>query len=211
MYAGSSLKPETPQGLARRQTTPWQLQGETAVANDDPPILTLHGAPVACYIATWFDGKLVMTLPLTLQPVIPGTAEGKTRPDVMLTDENGTAQITLTQLYQKVVSDADVLEYQSQVKLALKKLNPALEWLREGVKEVGGLRIAFFEVSGPRLSREVYQLSFFLPLRQRMLSGKLICAAAVINEWRSVFHQIIESIQVKRAEKQTFRNLLLHF
>ena len=82
-----------------------------------------------------------------------------------------------------------------------------MEWLLGGIKEVHGMHIAFFEVITELMGMEVYNLSFFLPLQKRVVSGKFICENQMLKQWRPIFHQILDSIEIRNFKKKTFRNI----
>ncbi|HEY8462658.1 MAG TPA: hypothetical protein VIM29_01285 [Bacillota bacterium] len=200
----------------KRELTQWMdllkqpLLAENEATTADSKTITIlkNGVPVCCYPASLLNGKLTMTLPQSIQPVAPEPYQLNTLPGVELEDVDKQVKITLTHLDQRARNNGDVLDYKNQVKQALKMMNPATEWLLGGVKEVRGLQIAFFEVITTMLGMGLYNLYFFLPLQQRVVSGKFICANGVLKEWRPVFYQIMGSIETKGFEKRTFRNLV---
>lgn len=144
-----------------------------------------------------FEGTMTMNLPETMDVISPETNyHGKFKPDMALKERNGTVTITLTRLPKQIESDFEVLRYQNDIRESLKKTTSNLEWLLGGVKGVNGNQIAFFEVITVRFGVGVYNLSFFMRFHQRMLTGNFMCSDQTLKQWRPVFHQMIESIEV---------------
>jgi hypothetical protein len=184
-----------------------QNKNENTTADTKARTILIGGVPIAGYTVNLLDDKLAMTLPKEIRSIASRTQRMETRPDVTLADVNETVKITLTHLSRKVFSDGEVLEYKNQIQQALKMVNPSLEWLLGGVKDVRGLSIAFFEIMTTVFGIGIYNLRFFLPLQHRVLSGSFMCVDQTLKYWRPIFHQILESIEVKNAAN-LYRRLL---
>jgi hypothetical protein len=192
----------------KREQTQWTdlwkqplLQNKTVNTTADSKTRTIlmGGAPIACYTVNLLDDRLAMTLPKEIRPIASQSRGMETRPDVTLADVNETVKITLTHLSQRVSSHDEVLDYKNQLQQALKKVNPSLEWLLGGVKEVRGVPIAFFEIITTVFGIGIYNLRFFLPLQHQVLSGSFMCVDQALKYWRPIFYEILESIEVKNA------------
>ena len=201
------------QSFFESENSHWMfLEQQPSLQTENQSIATVPKLPEKdCHTVHLLNGKIAITVPLVLRCVPLQTQTLKTRRDVTLEDEKRTVKLTLTHLYQKVANEGEVFEYQNQVKQALKRLNPSMEWLLGGIKEVNGMRIPFFEVITESLGMEVYNLNFFLLLQKRVVSGKFICGSPMLKQWRPIIHQILDSVEVRKFEKKAFRNIFQVF
>lgn len=155
------------------------------------------------------DGKLQMMIPEDFQSIPPEKFyKPESKPDLMLTDQSGAIQITLLHTKKEVTNDAEVASHKSEVRQILESLNSSLDWQSNDTKEVNGKRIEYFELITPVLGSLVYNLTFFMQLQQRILTGSFICTERHLKGWKPVFHQMLESIKVITPE--TVNTTLTH-
>jgi hypothetical protein len=144
------------------------------------------------------EDKIQLILPTDFRSIPPETIyRPQAKPDLLLADAGGAIQITMTYTRKRVGNDEDVKAYQDEVRNILQTLNSALEWREGGViKAAGGGRVTYFEFITPMLGSRIYNLSFFLKLQQRALTGSFVCPEPKLKAWKGVFHQMLASIKV---------------
>jgi hypothetical protein len=148
-----------------------------------------------------FDGKLEMILPKDFQAIAPENLyKPETKPDLLLVDDSGTIQITLTHLSKKAVNDGEVIAHKNAVQGILRQMNPSIEWLEGGAKKINEKPLVFFEFLTSMLGAEVYNLTFFFRLNQRIFTGSLVCGGQEIKGWKQIFHQMLGSITIVESE-----------
>lgn len=141
------------------------------------------------------DGKIQMILPKEFQSLPPEKVyQPEARPDVLLIEAGGAMQITIAHPAKPVANDREVSAYKEEVKRVLTAMNASIEWLPDGVREVGGKPAFFFESVTPLMSAKVYNLSFFMPLDGRVLTGSFIGDERRRKAWRPFLIQMIDSI-----------------
>lgn len=148
-----------------------------------------------------FDGKLTMILPKDFQSVDPEKLyKPETKPDLLLVNDGGSIQITLTHLSKKAVNDEQVTAHKNTVQRILQEMNPSLQWLEGGVKIIHEKSLFFFEFITPMLGAEVYNLTFFIRLNQRIFTGSFVCGDPEIKGWKRIFYQILDSLEINESE-----------
>jgi hypothetical protein len=168
-----------------------------AMLNIQTGVAVLDGSRVDFAPKSLLDGKLSMILPTDFQEILPEKIyKPEFKPNLLLTDESGAIQITIIHTQKEVATDAEVLTYKNEVRQILRMVNSSLEWSEDGVKELQGKKLYFFEFITPMLGMAVYNLTFFLNLDQRVLSGSLVCNDQKTKSWKPVFRQMVDSLRV---------------
>jgi hypothetical protein len=163
--------------------------------------VVLSGIRVNFEEKTLLDDKLKMILPTDFQSIPPENVyKPEARPDLLLADETGAIQITIAHTRKKVGNDEDVTAYQNEVRDILQALNSSVEWLEGGIKETNGKRVTYFELITPMLGTRIYNLTFFLELQQRVLTGNFVCSESKLKAWKPIFYQMIDSIEIVANE-----------
>ena len=96
-----------------------------------------------------------------------------------------------------------MVAHKNDVRQILQAMNPSIEWLDDSVKDIGGRQVAFFTFVTPMLGTSVYNLSFFLALEHRILTGSFVCGDREFKGWKEVFQQMLASIEVMTTEETT--------
>jgi hypothetical protein len=162
--------------------------------------VVVHGQRVNFEKRQLFDGKIEMILPKDFQSIDPAKLyKPETKPDLLLVNDGGTVQITLTHLSKKAVNDEQVRAHQNAVQQILQQMNPSLQWLEGGVKTISEKPLSFFEFITPMLGTEVYNLTFFIRLDQRIFTGSFVCGGPELKGWKQIFYQILGSIEINES------------
>lgn len=148
-----------------------------------------------------FDGKLAMILPKDFQSIDPEKLyKPETKPDLLLVNDGGTIQITLTHLSKTAANDEEVTTHKNAVQQILQQMNPSTQWLEGGAKKINEKPLFFFEFITPMLGAEIYNLTFFFRLNQRIFTGSFVCGEPEIKGWKQIFHQMLGSIEINESE-----------
>ncbi|HEY8462664.1 MAG TPA: hypothetical protein VIM29_01315 [Bacillota bacterium] len=160
--------------------------------------VVIDGKEIAFKETALMNGKLRMILPEDFRPIptVQRYYQSGPVPDLLLTDASGVIQLAMTHLNQKVSNDTEVTAYQYETQQLLKRTNPSIEWLLGGVKDISGRQIGFYEFIIPLAGTGHYQLSFFLELEQRILSGNFVCTDRKLRSWKTLFYQMLGSLRV---------------
>jgi hypothetical protein len=159
--------------------------------------VVLSGKRVNFGTKSLLDDKLKMILPTDFQSIPPEKAyKPEARPDLLFIDDSGAVQIAITHTQNKADNDDDVKTYQGEVREILQALNSSLEWQEDGVMEVRGKRIAYFEFITSIMGMRIYDLSFFLELQRRVLTGNFVYTEQKRKAWKPIFCQMLDSIEV---------------
>ena len=159
---------------------------------------------------TLLDDKLKMIVPKDFQAIPPETLfRPEARPDLLLANkEGGTIQIIVRHTSKQVINDDEVIAYMNEVRQFLDSLTPSIEWLEGGEKEVSGRQAVFFEFITPMLGASVYNLTYFLEMNHRVLTGNFVVAGREFKAWKEIFPQMLESIEIIAPEETDVENLL---
>jgi hypothetical protein len=159
--------------------------------------VVLNGKRVKFGKKTLLEDKLKMILPTDFQSIPPEKVyKPESKPDLLLIDETGSIQISIAHTPKKVGNDEDVTAYQNEVQNILQALNSGVEWLEGGAKETRGKRVTYFELITPMLGTRIFNLTFFLQLQQRILTGNFVCPEPKLKAWKEIFYQMLDSIEV---------------
>jgi hypothetical protein len=174
-----------------------------AMLNIQTGVAVLDGSQVNFAPQILLDGKLRMILPTDFREIPPEKVyKPDFKPNLLLADESGAIQIIIIHTQKKVTDDTEVLTYKNEVRQILQMVNSSLEWSEDGVKELQGKKLYFFEFITPMLGAGVYNLTFFLNLDHRVLSGSLVCNDRKIKGWKPVFRQMLDSLRVITPETE---------
>jgi hypothetical protein len=148
-----------------------------------------------------FDGKIEMILPKDFQAIDPENLyKPETKPDLLLVNDGGAIQITLTHLSKKASNDEEVIAHKNAVQRILQQMNPSIEWLEGGTKKINEKPLVFFEFITPMLGAEIYNLTFFVRLSRRIFTGSFVYGDREFKGWKQIFHQMLGSIEIIEAE-----------
>jgi hypothetical protein len=178
------------------------LQSEGySLLNIKTGVAVIEGVQIDFAEKNLLHDQLAMILPTTFQSIPPEQVyKPEARPDLLLADEDGAIQITISHTKRKATDVADVITHKNEVKQILQTLNSSLEWSADGSKEICGKQLVFFEFITPMLGANVYNLTFFMELDQRVLSGSFVCNDKKTKGWKPVFQQMLDSIKVLVAD-----------
>lgn len=167
-------------------------------------VVVIRGERVYFERKPFLNDKVTMILPRDFQEIpVEELYRPEARPDLALANESGSVYISLAHLAKEVADDSAVVAHKNDVRQILQAMNPSIEWLDDSVKDIGGRQVAFFTFVTPMLGTSVYNLSFFLALEHRILTGSFVCGDRELKGWKEVFQQMLASIEVMTTEETT--------
>lgn len=162
---------------------------------------------------TLLNNQIRLQLPQEFTTMASEQAELKypspCRPNLILTDASTTVNFafnhTLTPL-----KPAHIEEYKQTMMQAIVKMQSSAQFLEDGIKEINGLPVGFFEFISPALDGDIYNLAGFTPLKGRALLINFNCFETDMPIWRSIAFGILDSLElIDSHENATHRGGLI--
>ncbi|WP_058486169.1 hypothetical protein [Defluviitalea phaphyphila] len=108
---------------------------------------------------------------------------------------NKTYDINLTfKPYEENVEEEDLVEIRDSFKNAVKIMNPTSEFLGEGVIEAEFLDIPYFEIKTSAFDGDIYNLMFFLSVKEKFTMGTFNCLISDKEDWHKIAKAMIKTI-----------------
>jgi hypothetical protein len=152
----------------------------------------------------FFDEKLKMFIPKDFEEMSEAARKLKypseNRPDIIKCNEKGNTCITL-KIINSPLDEEKVAKLKDNMKVVIKRTNPANVFYEDGVLEVDSKNIGFFEFKGFAIDDSLYNLMFFLEFEKKTLMGTFSCLHSESKEWREIAFQIIKTIRIIEEEK----------
>jgi hypothetical protein len=152
----------------------------------------------------FFDEKLKMFIPKDFEEMSEAARKLKypseNRPDIIKCNEKGNTCITL-KIINSPLDEEKVAKLKDNMKVVIKRTNPANVFYEDGVLEVDSKNIGFFEFKGFAIDDSLYNLMFFLEFEKKTLMGTFSCLHSESKEWREIAFQIIKTIRIIKEEK----------
>lgn len=152
----------------------------------------------------FFDEKLRMFIPKDFEEMSEAARKMKypseNRPDIIKCNEKGNTCITL-KIINSPLDEEKVAKLKDNMKVVIKRTNPANVFYEDGVLEVDSKNIGFFEFKGFAIDDSLYNLMFFLEFEKKTLMGTFSCLHSESKEWREIAFQIIKTIRIIKEEK----------
>lgn len=152
----------------------------------------------------FFDEKLKMYIPKDFEEMSLAARKRKypseNRPDIIKCNEKGNTCITL-KVINNPLDEEHVSKLKDNMKIIIKKTNPANVFYEDGVLEVDFKNIGFFEFKSYAIDDSLYNIMFFLEFEGKTLMGTFSCLHKESKEWRDIAFQIIKTVRVISEEK----------
>jgi len=128
------------------------------------------------------------------------------RPQIILTDTNGASDISFS-LIPNNIKDAQIVEVKAGMKAIFQKLNPSYLFFEEGIEEVDGKTIGFFEFKSPTLTEPLFNVMFFVEIDGDIIMGCFNCPYEEYLLWQPLVGQMLKSMQFgKKVEQDPEKN-----
>lgn len=153
---------------------------------------------------TFFEERLSLYIPLDFADLPPNLREIKypsgQRPQIIKTDETGSINLTLSPI-DSALNEDQVQELTDGMKAIIQKVNPANIFYSDGMEEVDGKNIGYFEFKSPALDEAIYNLMFFFELEGKTIMGTFSCAYKEYENWRDIAFQVIRTVRVALVQE----------
>lgn len=116
------------------------------------------------------------------------------RPDIIYTTPETDINFTLS-LQEEIIENKDIPEAKDLIQNAMKRMIQKV--ISSDTIEVNEKNIAYFDYISPALDTDIYNLMFFMSVDGCLLIGSCNCPDDGMNEWKPVFMQMLESIEIE--------------
>lgn len=151
----------------------------------------------------FFEGELKVYIPNTFEEMAENLKELKypssNRPKIIQTDETGGINITFNPIDSELDEDS-VEELKDGMKNIIKKLHPSNVFYTDGVEEVEGKNIGYFEFKSSAIDDFLYNIMFFFEFRGETMMGTFSCIYSDYQEWRDIGFQLMKSVRVVKKD-----------
>jgi len=151
----------------------------------------------------FFDGNLKVHIPNTFEEMAQNLKELKypssQRPQIIKTDETGSININFTPIDSEL-DEESVEELKDGMKAIIKKLNPSNVFYTDGVEEVDGKNIGYFEFKSSAIDDFIYNIMFFFEFKGETMMGAFSCLYSDYKDWRDIAFQIIRTVTVVKED-----------
>jgi hypothetical protein len=124
----------------------------------------------------------------------------ESRPQIIKCNEEGSIAITLN-IIDSPLDEERVKELKDGMMNIIRKTNPANVFYEDGVLEVEGKNVGYFEFKSSAIDDFLYNVMFFLEFKEKTLMGTFSCLYNDYKDWREVAYQVINTIRVVKEEK----------
>jgi len=146
------------------------------------------------------DGRVELLVPTYFKIMTPEMLSKKypsqNKPDLVLTDDDGTVNIVVSLLKQHV-QESQIGDFKDFQLNSLKKMRPDSKFLEDGVKTTNGKSIGYFKFISTAIDQKVFNYYFFTSLDGRILLLTFNCTEKLLPEWSETAQTIVSSLTVK--------------
>ncbi|WP_127488582.1 hypothetical protein [Paenibacillus ehimensis] len=144
-------------------------------------------------------GQVFMFVPDSFEPMPEDYARIKypadRRPKLIYTDSTLEINLTVNPTPNRMVND-EMETFVKDLSFMIRRMQPNAKWHGEGVREVGGRKMGFYEFSVPVLDGVMYNGIFFIELDGKGVFFGLNCMEKYMEQWRPIAHGIMDALQI---------------
>ncbi|MCP3776368.1 hypothetical protein NLX71_24225 [Paenibacillus sp. MZ04-78.2] len=144
-------------------------------------------------------GQVFMFVPDSFEPMPEDYAKIKypadRRPKLIYTDPTLEINLTVNPTANRMVND-EMDTFVKDLSFMIRRMQPNAKWIGEGVREVGGHKMGFYEFSVPVLDGVMYNGIFFIELDGKGVFFGLNCMEKYTEQWRPIAHGIMDALQI---------------
>ncbi|GLI10897.1 hypothetical protein YDYSG_69330 [Paenibacillus tyrfis] len=144
-------------------------------------------------------GQVFMFVPDSFEPMPEDYARIKypadRRPKLIYTDPTLEINLTVNPTANRMVND-EMDTFVKDLSFMIRRMQPNAKWIGEGVREVGGRKMGFYEFSVPVLDGVMYNGIFFIELDGKGVFFGLNCMEKYTEQWRPIAHGIMDALQI---------------
>ncbi|MCA1294992.1 hypothetical protein LBW89_18430 [Paenibacillus sp. alder61] len=176
-----------------------EIRPETSEQPDlNQPLIVINGERVPFGERSILDDRLIVTVPKTFHEMTPEMASQKYpsehRPKLILTNGENTVNLSFNHTADTIKADEfdGLMEEMSKI---LKQTQKIIEWIEQGVRELGEKKVGYFEFVTPVINANLYNLFFFAELEGTLLLVTFNCLNQEKEAWRPVAKSMLDSIR----------------
>jgi hypothetical protein len=117
------------------------------------------------------------------------------RPDIIRSNSDGSINFTC-KLLDHPLQDKQVEQLTQGMKKLIKGSNPSHVFYEEGVLDVEGKPIGYFEFKSSAIDESLFTLMYFLELGGFVFMGTFCCPYREYGAWRDIVYQVLQSIVI---------------
>jgi len=117
------------------------------------------------------------------------------RPQCIKTSPDTATNIGMS-LMDIPISESNLEQEAIDMKLVLKKINPAMQFYNTGLEELVGFKLAWFDFKSFGIDGDMYNIMFTAAVEGKMLHGVFNCAFEEYKDWKDPALQMIKSISI---------------
>lgn len=194
----NELAEEDAQPVTRRYGPKGKLRQDMA----EKPFITVGEETIPVEEKRLLDDRVRIRLPRTFTLMSPQVAAIKypseRRPQVIYTNQTASINVAFTYTDSKLVDSADQLQaFMDVMKQVLRKTQPLARWQEEGIREIAGKNVGFFEFITPAFDVDIYNLISFVSLQGRALLCTFNCTEQELADWKLAAWGMMDSLVIE--------------
>ncbi len=162
-------------------------------------LVIINGEGIEFEEKSLLDDRIKMRLPKNFKVMSPEIASLKypyeKKPYPIFTNETATKNISFNYT-DGGVSEKEIGGFRDSMRLVLERLQPSAVWLEDGIMELNGKKLSFFEFISQALDANLYNLMFFAELDGKALICAVNCVEEEMEDWMPVARGMMSSFKV---------------
>lgn len=146
------------------------------------------------------NGKVELLAPSDLKSMSDEMFKVKyrkpTRPELLLTDENGEVNL-VGDLTTQPLTEARLVDFKNFQMNSLKKNRTDLNFLGDGVKTVNGKKVAYFKFISDAIDQRIFNYYSIIVVDGKAMIFTFNCIEKLKDTWEKTADEIFASIKVK--------------
>ncbi|MED4355010.1 hypothetical protein P9265_22320 [Schinkia azotoformans] len=165
--------------------------------------IKLNGKLVPTTEMSLFGNKVKIRMPKIFQLMPPEVAALKypseRRPNPIYTDESTSVNLAFNYT-ENLVDDTEMSDFQEAMVEVIKNVQPAAEFLDEGVLEIEQKLYGYLEFISPAIDGTIYNLIYLVSFEDRALLCTFNCLEEDMEIWRMVAKAMMDSLRINIKE-----------
>ena len=145
-----------------------------------------------------FDNKMQIMLPESFTDMPIEQAKLKypmeQRPQVIKTNKRTDINYTFS-LLEQPIENRQMKMMRDSLRRALRRARPDMKFMEDGLEEVEGHTIGWFEFISNGLDGKLYNMMYFTPIDNKLMQGIFNCPIKEAQNWKSVVLQVMHTIK----------------
>jgi len=151
-------------------------------------------------------GNFTVLIPSTFREMSNEEARNKypseLRPQCIKTSHDTSVNLGMTLIAEYPATDETLENDTLEIKNALKKTNPAIEFYETGIEQLEDFKLSWFEFRSFALDGEMYNLMFLAPAKGQLLHGVFNCLFELSENWKEPALQMLKSIKYPKPSNE---------